>query len=378
MVSQDVIMRDVIHPSLPFTLDAIMPLPVKSLLTLLCLTTFLLVSEASTFAAPPPEETPTSKAYGETTLSFAGLARARLATQHTTAQGLETPQTTLVMARLRARATHHGAGLVNIELDMLAPTPLLDLYSEVDLGSPVSVRVGLFKVPLSREMLLPIVSHPVYERSLINLNLGVRRRAGATIAATFALGELRGELQTGVFNPTMNFNKMLHDGVLWVSALNLKFAPLHTDLHIAYMDHVFEPAQTFDMATMMFLYPRGQQLDVALYHEHGRWRALAEGLIAFDDRQPDTDTPVYALHGLVAYQLGSMVGGDSVGQGIEPAMSMDYLSLEDGDHLRVTGNLHWLIVSRKLMASAGYGFEPELGMQQPSRHLALMQLQGSF
>ena len=346
-------------------------------IALLLFATFLFVSEAPTLAATPSDTAPPTTTYGETTLHLAGLARTRLATQHTSAEGIETPQASLVMARLRAQAVHEGAGLVNIELDMALPMRILDLYSEVDLGSPISVRVGLFKVPLSREMQMPIVSHPIFERSLLNLDLGVRRRVGATVAASFELGAMRGNLQTGVFNPTMTFNEGLNDGMLWTSAFDLEFDTLHTDLHIAYMEHVLAPGERIDPVTMAPLFPHDHQLDVELYHERGAVRALAEALVAFDNRITGDDTPVWALHALIAYELRALPSQEG-GHGLEPALSVDYLSLEDGDHLRVTGNLNWLIVSRKLLASIAYGFEPELGAQQPARSLGLLQLQGSF
>lgn len=346
------------------------------LLSLLC--TSLFVSRSSARAATPVEggEVAVKMKHGETQVSVAGLARTRIAAEHV--GGPRKPQATLVMARLRARATHHGAGLVNIEFDAMAPTsPLLDLYSEVDLGSPISVRLGLFKVPLSREMFLPITSHPIFERSWINQHLGVRRRAGASLAGKATFGDLEAHLQTSVFNATMNLNQMLNDGLLWVSALDLRSARLHTDLHIAFMEHLLEPAQRLDPVTMTSLYPRDHQLDLALYHERGPLRVLVEGLLALDQRDAHEPTPTHGLHALLAYEFRGRPMQEG-GHGLEPALSLDYLGREGGERLRVTGNLNWLIAARGLQASVAYAFEPDLGAGQPLRHLGLMQLQGSF
>lgn len=303
-------------------------------------------------------------------LELGGFARTRVATEFSSHHA-GTPSASLVMGRVMGRASYEELGQVEIELNVLGQPPLLDLFTDINLGSPFGLRVGLFKVPLSRELLLPIVSLPIYERTWLSQRLGLRRRVGA-----MAHGELQGDrlqvkVRSGVFNPQNQLQERFDQGVLLVNSVDLTWTPIHTALHLAYMDHMFKPTSLLDDQGEFVSFVKDRQVDLALYTEHAHLRALVEGLVSLDPDEAGHYS--HALHGLLAYRLDQA----TTGYGFEPAVSVDYVDLDDGSHMRMTSNMHWLIRGRALQASLGYSFEPEWS-QQPAAHYMLMELQGGF
>lgn len=305
------------------------------------------------------------------TLELGGFARTRLAMELSDAHTDPTPSASIVMARLLGRAKYNDLGTVKVELNLLAQQPILDLYTDINLGSPVGVQLGIFKVPLSKELLLPITSLPIYDRTLLSLDLGVRRRVGANAYAKLENEELKLKIQSGLFDPKNNFNERFDQGLLSVTSADLTFKRINTDIHLAYMDHILKPDITLDADGNVITYPKDQQIDIALYTEQKHLRALLEGLASLETTNNHIS---YAIHSFVAYRFDQ----ESTGYSYEPAVSVDYLDLDDGEHMRMTGNMHWLILERKLQASLGYGYEPELGAQQHASHYMLMELQGGF
>lgn len=306
----------------------------------------------------------------EMILGVSGFARARVSGQ-TPADGDEKPTIggTLVMARLMGKAQFKNLGDMEVELEATRTgSPLLDLFVDLNMGSPVNLRLGQFKVPFSRELLLSIKELPIYDRTTITRSLGVRRRAGALLTYKQSLGTVALELGAGAFNVAAG-SAPGQDGILTVAAANARLA-MGLEFHVAYMDHVFDPGP--DEMTGDDPFAHDGLIDAAIYYDKHNVRALAEAILA---TQTATDEPALGLHGLVAYKIDLAAEH----QAIEPALSIDYTDLRAGQtNTRATANLHWLLQGRNLQASVGYAVEIEETTQRSTSHLALFELQGAF
>lgn len=306
----------------------------------------------------------------EVILGVSGFARARISGQ-TPSDGEGQPIIggTLVMARLMGKARVKNLGDMEVELDAThADSPLLDLFVDVNMGSPINLRLGQFKIPFSRELLLPIKELPIYDRTLITRSLGARRRAGALLTYKQTVGKVELELGAGGFNVNAG-SEPGRDGLLAVAAANARL-DMGLELHVAYMDHVLDPGP--DEVTGDDPFMHDGLIDAAIYYEQHNVRVLTEAIIA---TQTHNDGPAFGFHGLIAYQIDR----PKEHRAIEPALSVDYTDLRDGRiNARATANLHWLLQGRNLQASIGYAIAIEETTRRSTSHLALFELQGAF
>lgn len=281
-----------------------------------------------------------------------GFGRVRLLGQRTGSSS--STDIAMVMARLRGQVKYKSLGRMKLELESARQAGVLDLFVEV--GQDTGLRAGRFKVPLSRELLMSIASLPIYDRTLITRQLGLRRRTGMMLYHKRTLGAFKLIGNLGAFDaqtsPTLPDDRMLLIGS--VDAIS----PIGLELHMAYMHRVLDagPRWVLPEGTLDF----DRWFDAALYFEHRGLRILAEGLLAHESRW------FYGAHGLLAYRWL---------EHYELAGSVDWIERE-ARQTRWTANAHWLLRGRLLQVSFGYALITQ--SNQVNNHLGLLELQGGF
>lgn len=301
----------------------------------------------------------------EMTFKLGAFARTRLGATSTDGATLE-PGADVIMARLIANADFKGLGHALIIVETIKQPSVFDAFIDINLGSPVGLTLGLMRMPLSREMLINIPVISVYDRAWLSSTLAPRRRTGALLHGAWTFGGVTILSQFGAFNPT-SATRAGEDGLLLLGAIDLTHTS-HFNLHIAGMTHTLEPnASTLPPEVV---YPRGQQLDVALFYNGDHLRVLAEALLVKPEDGDVADLPL-GLHAFVAYRFTPSTHRFAY----EPALSGDYVVLPDGSDMeRVTANMHWLLRGRNVQASMGYGWES----REVTTHRLLTELQVMF
>lgn len=304
---------------------------------------------------------------GATEVSIGGLGRGQLVVQDAD-DTVDTVGLKLLAARLNARAVQHQLGEVFFQLDATNDVPVLDLIVDINFGSPVGLKLGKFKTPVSREFLMPLGKLPTIDRARLT-SLAPRRAAGLDLYADFDLDGWWLRADTGLYNPTGSSLGLAQSGMLAAERLDIGF-DFGLSVHVAYAQHVLGDNE--DLLTGAPLVRYDRLVDAALVFERAGLRTLVEGVYAADG--PGATEPLGA-YALVAYLFGSADGGGEFGY--EPAVGADWVDYDEGSVFRsITATFNWLINGRKLQASLGYSAEQT--SDEDLGHVAALQFQGTF
>lgn len=272
----------------------------------------------------------------EVSIQASGLARVRAVM---TPRGDEPGsfRTDLVTASLMGRATYRGVGVVEVELNGTNQgSPLLDLFIDVHMRTPILLRAGFFRTPFSRELLLPLSKLPVHDRTQLSTVFGARRAPGVAAQYTTALHQtVTLNVGSGVYGERADPTQLS-----LISHVDLRLADTF-DVHIAHMKAISgsrEERPELD-----------EQLDVALYYERDGLRMLLEAAVALQSTRGGDPYP-YGVHGLVAYQLD--LTGRQVA--IEPALGIDIVHAGEESMSRASGLISALLDDHNLKVGLGF------------------------
>jgi len=243
---------------------------------------------------------------------------------------------------------------------------VLDAFGEMLAADPIFVRVGRFKMPISREALigggnLPFMSATA-SRALLNQFVPVRR-VGTEVYGRFDAGPVTIQPEVGLFQPGLGtFGEP--EGH-WAMGRLLVSSEIGLDVHVAYTGHVFEPNRLESGnpnnpgSEPLRVVQYDDPVDVAFTYEEGRFDLHLEGLTVLS---PPTDDSVFGgyVHG--GYRFGPEGG-------IQPKPLVGYDIVESGDLTqRVSAgvNVHWW--NAPVYSTLNYRFRTSDNGEFPDSH----------
>jgi hypothetical protein len=325
--------------------------------------------EDDTMEEPATEELPEAEPIlqtGETTVTVGGIGRAQFRVQNADDTADEVGLN-VIAGRINARAKQHRLGQAFVQIEAGNDLSLLDVIVDINLGSPVGVRLGQFKTPVSREFLIGLPRLQTFDRARLT-RVAPRRRAGVDVYGDFDFDGWWLRADAGLYNPTGALD-LSDSGQLMAERIDVGF-DFGLSFHLAYAQHVL--GENFDPMTSGPITRYDRLIDAAIVFEHDGFNALAEGVYSADG---PGDTEPLGAYLLFAYLFGTDEPGE--GFGYEPAVGADWVDYDEGTVFkRVMGTFNWLINGRKLQASVGYSAEQT--SDEDVGHVAALQMQGAF
>ncbi|MGM0555241.1 MAG: hypothetical protein ACQEVA_02585 [Myxococcota bacterium] len=277
------------------------------------------------------------------------------------------PATTLRLARLSLGGTWKQLAGAKLQVEgRSGDVELLDLALEATPTEWLAINAGRFKLPVSREFLIPAGDMLFSNRALI-LELAPRRSTGLEVAVEAEADSVGIKGAVGLFQPGRGL--LENEGQLLVARTAVE--PAHgLEVHIAFAEHVFDDNRYVDDAVApaverpVFAYDR--QIDVAIGYHGEHLHLLGEGLVVLDSQLGDHP---WAAHASGAYRFRA---GEV---GLEPALAYD--ALDAGGELTHRGaaafNTYWL--DTHVMTTLEYELElPEDG----TSHVVSLLMQVGF
>lgn len=242
--------------------------------------------------APPTDTPPTVKLHGWASIGLAGHwndeAPGALASDPTLDAPLATVEDPtgfgafLGMARLKAAARLSDITDLTAQVEAASgQARLLDVWLRVGLGDlaggGLALRAGQSKVPLSREFLISLPSHPFARRALLvdhvhRRRLGVDLRYDSRAALTTG-EEVHVIFDVGLYNAG-DAQSAADAGGMVVARGELEVYGF--DLHLAWGQQLTRLSTVEDSGL------RTHQLDAALAYDRDGWHLLAEALLTWD------------------------------------------------------------------------------------------------
>ena len=265
------------------------------------------------------------------------------------------------LARLSGTAERGRWGRAFVQIAAESGTALLlDAVAAIRPTPSVTVQAGVFKVPLSRDFLIPAPATGFVNRSL-SVGLTWKRAPGAML--TLGGGDdLPLSLHLGAFQPpdAVVAGAGVDQGKILAAAADLAVGDV--GLHLAFTDLVGTDATADGL-------PYDQHVDAAVTWLSSGWTVFAEVLAALDS--PADKTPV----GAYVQALRSMPLGDA-DLAIEPGLRVGMLRPLDGVTVqRVTAGLTLYLDGDHLNTSLNVDLTSRDG---ESGQAAYAQLQAGF
>lgn len=277
------------------------------------------------------------------------------------------PATAIRLARLSSSGTWNQYGGLKIQVEgRSGQLELLDLALKATPTNWLEINAGRFKVPVSKEYLIPADEMRFSKRALVR-DLAPGRRLGLETAVDTEIGHVGLRAAAGLFQPGPGLRR--NEGQLFVAHAQVE--PVHGfEIHAAFAEHVFDDNtfvdDTVDPPVEHAVFAHDRQLDAAIGYHDEHLHVIGEGLIALDD---ESGRVPWAAHASGAYRF------NVDGIGLEPALAYDVLD-EEGRLIHrgaAAFNTYWL--DTNVMTTVEYEVEVPDGSLH---HLVSLLLQVSF